>query len=48
MKESITGVLALLAGAFAVQSQGTVSFANYAVLSPYIYVSLGTTSVVFQ
>jgi hypothetical protein len=45
MKGSITGVVALLAGAFAVHSQGTVSFANYAVLSPYIYVFLGTTRI---
>jgi hypothetical protein len=45
MKVSITGVVALLAGAFAVHSQGTVSFANYLIHSPYIYVSLGTTKI---
>lgn len=47
-------MLTLLAGAFAVHAQGTVSLANYGVLSPYIYayyrtgnttVSLGGTSV---
>ncbi len=43
MKKSMTGVVALLAGAFAVHCQGIVSFCNYLVLSPYIYVSLGST-----
>jgi hypothetical protein len=43
MKKTLTGVVALLAGAFVAHSQGTVSFANYGVLSPYIYVKLGTT-----
>jgi hypothetical protein len=45
MKKSITGVVALLAGALAVHSQGTVSFANYVALAPYIYVSLGGVSL---
>jgi len=45
MKKSITGVVALLAGAFVAHSQGTVSFANYLVLSPYITVSLGSTAL---
>jgi len=40
MKKSITGVVALLAGAFAAHSQGTVSFADYLVLSSYITVTL--------
>jgi len=43
MKKSITGVVALLAGAFVAHSQGTVSFGNYLALTPYIYVSLGST-----
>jgi len=47
MKKSITGVVALLAGAFVAHSQGTVSFANYNNGSgSYSYVSLvnnGTT-----
>ncbi len=39
----MTGVVALLAGAFAVHCQeAVVSFENYLALSPYIYVSLGT------
>ena len=46
MKKSITGVVALLAGAFAAHSQGTVSFANYSSLSTYIYVSLKSGSTV--
>ena len=45
MKKSITGVVALLAGAFVAHSQGTVSFGNYANLSTYIYVSLGSTKL---
>jgi hypothetical protein len=49
MKKSITGVVALLAGAFIAHSQGTVSFGNYAALTgtgqAYIYVSLGTTKL---
>jgi hypothetical protein len=45
MKKSITGVVALLAGAFVAHSQGTVSFANYGVLSTYIYVQLGATKL---
>ncbi len=45
MKKSITGVVALLAGAFVAHSQGTVSFGNYLALSPYIYVSLGSTKL---
>jgi hypothetical protein len=42
MKKTVTGVVALLAGAFAVYSQGTISFANYAgaVQAQYTYVSL--------
>jgi hypothetical protein len=39
MKKTLTGMLTLLAGAYAVHAQGTVSLANYLVLSPYIYVS---------
>ncbi len=38
----MTSVIALLAGAFAIHSQGTVSFGNYAYLSTYIYVNLGS------
>ena len=37
MKTALTG-LALLAGAYAVHAQGTVSIENYLALSPYIYV----------
>jgi len=37
-------MLALLAGAYAVHAQGTVSLANYAQLSPYIYVSYQPTT----
>ncbi|HEX3718378.1 MAG TPA: hypothetical protein VH595_10465 [Verrucomicrobiae bacterium] len=40
MKKTITGAVALLAGAFVAHSQGTVSMANYLSLSTYIYVSL--------
>jgi len=47
MKKAITCSLALLAGAYAVHAQGTVSFANYGT-STYIYVSYkalnGTTT----
>jgi hypothetical protein len=39
MKKTLTTTLALLAGAFAVHAQGTVSFVNYASLT-YLYVSL--------
>jgi hypothetical protein len=39
MKKSLTGMLALLAGAYAVHAQGTVSLANYLALTPYIYIS---------
>jgi len=39
MKKSLTGMLALLAGAYAVHAQGTVSLGNYLDLTPYIYVS---------
>lgn len=45
MKKSITGVVALLAGAFVAHSQGTVSLANAYALSTYIYVSLGGTRI---
>jgi len=44
MKKSITGAVALLAGAFVAHSQGTVSFGNYAFLSTYVYVSLKSGS----
>jgi len=45
MKKSITGAVALLAGAFVAYSQGTVSFADLYVANPYIYVKLnGTTA----
>lgn len=43
MKKSLTSTVALLAGAFTVHCQGTIGFEDYAVLSPYIYVSLGPT-----
>lgn len=43
MKKSLTGVVALLAGAFVAHSQGAVSLGNYSLLSTYIYVSLGST-----
>jgi hypothetical protein len=43
MKKSITGVVALLAGAFVAHSQGTVQLGNYLVLSTYIYVSLSVS-----
>jgi len=43
MKKSITGVVALLAGAFVAHSQGTVEFGNYASTAPgYTYVSLSS------
>jgi hypothetical protein len=45
MKKSITGVVALLAGAFAAHSQGTVSFADYLVLPTYITVTLNGNPV---
>ncbi len=46
MKKSMTGVVALMAGAFAVHCQeGKISFANYLATSPYIYVSLGTIMI---
>jgi hypothetical protein len=50
MKKSLTGVVALLAGAFVAHSQttGTVAFANYGSgggASSYIYVSLGSTKL---
>jgi len=45
MKKSITGVVALLAGAFVAHSQGTVSFANYLNGGSYTYVSLGTKAL---
>jgi hypothetical protein len=44
MKKSLTGVVALLAGAFVAYSQGTISFANYGNGSgTYVYVSLRST-----
>jgi len=39
MKKTITGAVALLAGACVAYSQGTVFFGNYGDLSPYIYVT---------
>jgi hypothetical protein len=49
MKKSLTGVVALLAGAFVAHSQttGTVGFGNYISFSAgnYIYVSLGSTKL---
>ncbi len=39
MKKILTGMLALLAGAYVVQAQGTVSLGNYLQLNNYIYVS---------
>ena len=44
MKKSLTGAVALLAGAFVAHSQGTVQFANYLKLSSYIYVYSAPTS----
>jgi hypothetical protein len=44
MRRSFTGILALLAGAYAVHAQGTVSFANYLVLATYIYVGFAGPS----
>jgi hypothetical protein len=43
MKKSLVGMLALLAGAYAAHAQGTVSLANYGVLSTYINVSFKPT-----
>jgi hypothetical protein len=43
MKKSLTGMVALLAGAFVAHSQGTVSFGNY-LNSSYSYVSLKSGS----
>jgi hypothetical protein len=44
MKKTLTGVVALLAGAFVAHSQGTVSFANYGSGSgTYVYVTLKST-----
>jgi hypothetical protein len=45
MKKTITGAVALLAGAFVAYSQGTVFFGNYSDLSPYIYVSYKGTKL---
>jgi len=45
MKKSLTGVVALLAGAFVAHSQGTVSFGNYLALTSYIYVELSGTKL---
>jgi hypothetical protein len=47
MKKSLTGVVALLAGAFVAHSQGTVAFGNYTAFSSpnYMYVSLGSTKL---
>jgi len=43
MKKSLTGMIALLAGAFVAHSQGTVSFGNY-LNTAYSYVSLKSGS----
>lgn len=44
MKKTLTGAIALLAGAFVAHSQGTVSFANYGSGSgSYVYVTLKST-----
>ncbi len=45
VKKAVTGVVVLLAGAIFTPAQGQVPmyFANYLYLSPYIYVSLGST-----
>jgi len=46
MKKSLTGMVALLAGAFVAHSQGTVSFLNYgntALKGSYVYITLSTT-----
>jgi hypothetical protein len=45
MKKTITGVVALLAGAFAAYSQGTVSLGNYLDLGTYIYVKYNGTKL---
>jgi hypothetical protein len=45
MKKSITGVVALLAGAFVAHSQGTVAMNNYTTLAPYMYVLLGSVKI---
>jgi len=39
MKKTLTGTLALLAGAFAIHAQGLISLGNYLILSPYIHVN---------
>jgi len=44
MKKSLTGAVALLAGAFMAHSQGTVSFVNYGSGNAYVYVSLKSGS----
>jgi hypothetical protein len=43
VKRPFTSVVVLLAGAFVARSQLPVSFANAYALTPYIYVSLGST-----
>jgi len=47
MKKSLTGVVVLLAGAFVVHSQGTVSMGNYTAFSApnYMYVMLNNTKI---
>jgi len=45
MKKTLSGVVALLAGAFVAHSQGTVSMANYLSLAKYIYVSYNGTKL---
>jgi hypothetical protein len=42
MKRQFTGILVLLAGAFAVQAQGTVSLANYGQNTTYLYVGFSS------
>ncbi len=43
VKKGLASVVVLLAGAFVAHSQAPMYFANYLYLSPYIYVSLGST-----
>jgi hypothetical protein len=45
MKKPLTGVVVLLAGAFAAHSQGTVAMNNYTTLSPYMYVIYENTKI---
>jgi hypothetical protein len=45
MKRPVTGLVALLAGAFVIHSQGVAWFGNYSYGQPYTFVSLGTTKL---